>query len=127
MLLFAVLAITLALVFYTCGVWGERISGSLKKTHLLLFWTGFVFDTTGTSLMTTIAGNGFILNFHGISGILAIVLMLIHAVWASVVLAGNDSGRKRNFHKFSLLVWIIWLVPFITGAILGMAGSVPAA
>lgn len=126
MLVFAIITITMALVFYTWGVWAERLSGSIKNIHVVLFWIGFAFDTTGTTLMSRIAGDGFILNFHGISGILAIVLMLVHAIWASVVLAGADPERKRNFHKFSLLVWIIWLVPFCTGAILGMSG-IPAA
>jgi uncharacterized repeat protein (TIGR03987 family) len=122
MLVFAIVTISLALVFYSWGVWGERLSGSLHKKHLLLFWIGFAFDTTGTTLMSKIAGDGFVFNFHGLSGLLAIVLMLVHAIWASVVLAGHDPERKRNFHKFSLFVWIIWLVPFITGAVLGMAG-----
>ena len=121
MLIFAIVTISLALVFYTWGVWGERIKGSLNKWHLLLFWTGFTFDTTGTTLMSKIASDGFILNFHGITGLLAILLMLIHAIWASVVLSGNNLERRRNFHKFSLLVWIIWLIPFTTGAIFGVS------
>jgi uncharacterized repeat protein (TIGR03987 family) len=112
----------LALVFYSAGVWGEKTSGSLKKKHLLFFWVGFVFDTTGTTLMANLAGDGFIFNFHGVSGILAIVFMLIHASWATIVLVKNDPERLRNFHKFSLIVWIIWLVPFASGAIFGMAG-----
>lgn len=120
MLIFAIITISLALVFYSWGVWGERLKGSLTKGHLLLFWIGFIFDTTGTTLMSKIAGEGFVLNFHGITGILAILLMLVHAIWASIVLAGNNQERKRNFHKFSLLVWIIWLIPFTTGAIFGV-------
>lgn len=120
MLIYAILTITLALVFYSIGVWSEKIQGQLKKWHLCMFWIGFVFDTTGTTLMSEIANKGFILNFHGITGIIAIVLMLIHAIWATIVLVKNKSSEKANFHKFSILVWSIWLVPFISGAIFGM-------
>lgn len=121
MLIYAIVTITMALVFYTIGVWSEKIQGVLKKWHLVIFWCGLVFDTTGTTIMSKIAGDGFKLNFHGITGLLAIVLMLFHALWATVVLVKNNDKSKRNFHKFSIIVWIIWLIPFLSGAVFGMA------
>ncbi|MBE0674919.1 MAG: TIGR03987 family protein, partial [Bacteroidales bacterium] len=36
--------ITLALVFYSIGVWSERFSRYLKKWHVVSFWTGLLFD-----------------------------------------------------------------------------------
>lgn len=120
MLIFAVIFINLALVFYTVAVWGEKIQGSLKGWHLVLFWTGLVFDTLGTANMSRLAGEGFRMNFHGITGILAILLMLIHTLWATRVLAQNDLRLKSTFHRFSILVWLIWLIPFVSGALLGM-------
>lgn len=119
MLMYAVISINAALLFYTIGVWSEKIQGSLKNWHLVIFWIGLVFDTLGTTLMGKIAGSGFQFNFHGITGLLAIVLMLFHAVWATVVLVKNNKEAKANFHKFSIVVWIIWLIPFISGAIFG--------
>ena len=103
-----------ALTFYTIGVWSEKISGRLKVWHTVLFWTGLVFDTTGTTLMGQMAGK-FEFNLHGITGALAIILMLGHAVWAVVVLLSKKESVLQNFHKFSLFVWIMWLIPFITG------------
>lgn len=120
MLIYAVITITLALVMYTIGVWSEKIQGELKKWHLFVFYLGLVFDTTGTTIMSKIAAGGFKLNFHGITGLLAIILMLFHALWATVVLIKNDERAKANFHKLSIVVWTIWLVPFISGAIFGM-------
>lgn len=122
MLLYAVIAINLALVFYSIGVWSEKIQGTLKKWHLVIFWTGLAFDTIGTSLMSELAQDGFKFNFHGITGLLAIILMLVHALWATYVIIRNNQRAKSGFHKFSIFVWIIWLIPFISGAILGMAG-----
>ncbi len=120
MLLSAIITITLALVFYTVGVWAEKLQGELKKWHLVVFYLGLIFDTTGTTLMSKLANNGFELNLHGITGLVAIILMLFHAVWATFVLIKNDEKAKQNFHKFSIIVWVIWLVPYISGMIVGM-------
>ena len=106
--------ITLALVFYSIGVWSERFTGRLKGWHLLFFWAGLAFDTTGTGIMFDMAG-GFGTNIHSITGILAILLMLIHAVWASAVLAVKNEKAINNFHHFSVVVWLIWLIPYFTG------------
>jgi len=114
LLLIAVIAIVSALVFYTIGVWSERFAGRLKAWHLILFWIGFVFDTTGTTTMGAIAGH-FDFDLHGITGVLAIVLMLCHAVWATVVLLTKRENAIHSFHKFSLFVWLVWLIPFFTG------------
>ena len=122
MLPYAIAAITSARIVYTVGVWSEKIQKVLKPWHLAVFWTGFVFDTIGTTLMSRIAGEVFQLNLHGITGLLAIALMLFHAVWASIVLAKNNEKARANFHKFSLVVWIIWLIPYLTGLVMGMMG-----
>ena len=52
---------------------------------------------------------------HSVTGILAIFLMLVHAVWATVVLLLKNEKAINNFHHFSLIVWTIWLVPYLTG------------
>lgn len=113
-LIIAILCMFSALTFYSLGVWQERFAGKLKGSHLLFFWLGWAFDTTGTTLMTAMAGK-MELNFHGITGALAIALMFGHAIWASVVLVRKQERVLRNFHQFSTLVWVLWLVPFVTG------------
>lgn len=121
MLIFAMITITLALVFYTIGVFSEKFQGTLKPWHLVVFWIGLAFDFTGTTTMSKIAGEGFKMNLHGITGLSAILLMLVHVIWATVVLKKNDEHMKKQFHKFSLFVWLIWLIPYVTGAVLGMS------
>jgi len=120
MLIYAIIAITLALIFYTYGVWSEKLQGGLKKKHIVIFCLGLVFDTLGTTMMGIISEGGFEFNFHGITGLTAILLMLFHAIWAMVVLHKNDENMKKNFHKFSIVVWLIWLVPYISGMLFGM-------
>ena len=62
-------------------------------------------------------------DIHGITGVLAIVLMIIHAAWALIVLLKKDEKAIVNFHKFSLVVWVIWLIPYLSPMFLGMAGQ----
>lgn len=126
-LILAVTAITLALVFYTIGVWAERRSGTLKPWHVITFWTGLLFDTTGTLTMSVIAKsaagvpNRLISTIHGVSGGLAIALMIIHALWATIVLLEKDKKKKATFHRFSIVVWSIWLIPYLAGMVMGMS------
>ena len=113
-LVISMVLITLALVFYSIGVWSERIAGRLKSWHLAFFWAGLAFDTTGTGMMFGMAG-GIGTDIHSITGILAILLMLIHAIWATIVLVRKDEKAIRNFHRFSVIVWAIWLIPYLNG------------
>lgn len=119
-IIIAVTAIILALVLYTIGVWGERLTRKLKTWHAVLFWLGFVFDIIGTTLMAQLAGK-YNFDLHGITGVLAIVLMLCNAAWATIILIKHDEKANQSFHKFSIFVWLIWLVPFITGMVGAMA------
>lgn len=142
LLIKAVVAITLALIFYTIGVWSEHRARVLKPFHLAFFWLGLVMDVIGTRMMSVISASNkamsqdvqnqavlladqqqsAMMNIHGITGVIAIVLMCIHAVWATVVLARNNEKAKQIFHRFSIAVWVIWLIPFVIGMVMGMKG-----
>lgn len=122
-LITAVVTITMALIFYTIGVWTEHKQKCLKKFHLIFFWTGLIFDTTGTTVMSLISrenGGSNLLSAHGITGALAIILMLVHAIWATVVLVKKNEKSQKAFHRFSIFVWCVWLVPFLIGMFMGM-------
>ena len=118
-LITAIVFISMACLLYTIGVWAERLQRKLKWWHTLFFWTGFAADTAGTTSMSILSGSLFAFTFHGITGNNAITLMLFHAIWATVVLARKNEKMILNFHRFSIVVWAIWLVPMITGAIFG--------
>ncbi|WP_194189916.1 HsmA family protein [Clostridium chrysemydis] len=119
LLMKAIIFITSALVFYTIGVWSEKLGGKLKTWHVVIFYLGLICDTLGTHFMMDIAG-GIKFNLHGITGALAILLMLFHALWATKVLISGSEEQKEKFHKFSIVVWVIWLVPYILGMLIGM-------
>jgi len=111
--------INLALIFYSIGVWSERIQGRLKIWHTVFFWLGLICDTWGTGMMFEMAG-GLTYDVHGLSGLLAILLMFVHAIWATVVLVRKDEKMILNFHKFSVVVWLIWLIPYFSPMVLRM-------
>lgn len=123
MLIFAIVFINLAFIFYTVGVWGEKLQKTLKLWHVVVFWLGLTCDTLGTYGMGEIAGSVFQFNFHGVTGMLAILLMIIHALWATIVLVKKDDKMKASFHKLSIVVWLIWLIPMLSGMIFGMVSS----
>jgi uncharacterized repeat protein (TIGR03987 family) len=115
----AVIVINLALLFYSIGVWSERLQGRLKVWHTAFFWLGLICDTWGTGLMFEMVG-GMSYDIHGFSGVLAIVLMFIHAIWATFVLVRKNEKMIANFHKFSVAVWLIWLIPYFSPMVLRM-------
>lgn len=117
----ASIIIGLALVCYTIGVWSERIAGRLKLWHLLFFWLGLVFDTWGTKMMFDFS-EGFTFDIHGVTGMIAIVLMLVHAAWATVVLIRKDERWITRFHTFSIIVWLVWLVPYFSPMFFALGG-----
>ncbi len=117
----ATVLITLALIFYSVGVWSERIARYLKPWHVGMFWLGLLFDASGTYAMDLLEPGIDWTSMHTITGQLAIWLMLAHAVWATIVVRRGDEATRTRFHRLSVIVWLVWLVPYIGGMFLGMA------
>mgnify|MGYP000877702348 CR=1 FL=1 len=112
-------AITFALVFYTIGVFAERRAGTLKLSHIMFFYLGLACDTAGTAVMSVIAQGNSASPALAITGALAIVLMVIHALWASVVFVKKNRERLERFHRFSVGVWLAWLIPLLLRHVYG--------
>lgn len=116
----AIAVISLALLFYSAGVWGERLQKGLKGRHILFFLAGLACDFAGTSLMAEIVRlTGKHNELHMITGIAAVSLMFIHALWAVFTYWKGSERAKRNFNRFSIVVWCIWLIPYMTGVYIG--------
>jgi uncharacterized repeat protein (TIGR03987 family) len=113
--------ITLALAFYSLGVWSERIARYLKPWHVGAFWSGFLFDISGTWAMHRMAEGPFDLREpHTLTGQIALWLMLAHALWATVVTHKGTLEARKGFHRYSLIVWVAWLAPYFSGMYLGI-------
>jgi uncharacterized repeat protein (TIGR03987 family) len=114
----AVLLMVAALGLYSTGVWATFFARRLKPWAVALFWLGLLADVSGTELMRRLAG-GLHWTLHTATGAVALFLMLAHAIWATVVLLQGQETAIRRFHRISVTVWILWLIPFITGLVLG--------
>jgi uncharacterized repeat protein (TIGR03987 family) len=114
--------ITLALASYTIGVWAERLQKRLKWWHFAFFVLGLALDTLGTGLMFEYVG-GMTADVHGISGLIAILLMVVHAGWAFAVLRQQDEDALTRFHRFSVFVWAVWLIPYFSPMFFAIAGA----
>jgi uncharacterized repeat protein (TIGR03987 family) len=123
-LITATVLISLALAFYSLGVWAERLARFLEPWHVAAFWLGLAFDVSGTWAMHRMAEGPFDLSdLHTLTGQIALWLMLAHAIWATVVTARGGAKARAGFHRYSLLVWLVWLVPYFGGMYVGMKGQ----
>lgn len=112
---------SLAFLFYSLGVWAERLERNLRVVHVVSFWLGLAFDAYGTHLMNLMREAGRDLDIiHGLTGAAAFGLMALHALWATWVIARGSEGMKATFHRYSLGVWLLWLIPYIGGMVAGM-------
>jgi len=120
----AVLLITAALLLYSVGVWAERLRRRLRWWHVACFAGGLACDASGTGVMVRLAaahpaegGSSPLITVMGVTGTAAIMLMAVHLVWAAIVLLRGDESARSRFHRLSLTVWLIWLVPYVAGAV----------
>lgn len=111
---------SLALVFYSGGVWGERLQRYLHRWHVVAFWLGLAFDLTASEMMRRMIGGPLEWDIHTWTGGVALLLMAGHAVWATWVLLRGSEDARAGFHRYSVMVWLIWLVPYGTGMLAGI-------
>ncbi len=117
--IYASILFTFAAIFYSVGVWAEHIAKRLKKWHIFAFLFGVITDSAGTILMM-LNTKGVLINAHTIVGSIGLVLMIFHLFWAMLVLKNKQERMITQFHKFSIFVWSIWMVAYISGAYMGM-------
>ena len=112
---------TLALIFYSIGIWNDYYHKKLKQWHLAMFGLGVITDTIGTLCMYLHVGH-LIFTAHSISGFLGLFLMIFHFCWAFIAIRNNDIELQKTFHRFSILVWAFWMISYISGLYLGVSG-----
>ena len=112
---------TLALIFYSVGIWNDYVHKKLKKWHIVMFGCGVITDTIATLCMYFHVGH-LIFTAHSIAGFLGLFLMIFHFSWAFIAIRNNDIELQKTFHRFSILVWSFWMISYISGLYLGMSG-----
>jgi uncharacterized repeat protein (TIGR03987 family) len=111
---YGIVFMTCALVFYSIAVWTETIRRKLKLWIAIVFILGFICDTTGTSIMLTVAINKFDLSFHYIAGYVALSIMGGHVIWLILAMM-KVRNCEKYFTKLSIIAWILWVIAFLSG------------
>lgn len=109
----AIASIVLALIFYSISVYWEIVKKKFTRKTVGLFWIGFAFDLLGTILMCMIS-EGFAMDAHAITGVIALTLMGTKAVWSLVRYQKKlSSGVPKIYTLVSFTLWIgVFLMGF---------------
>lgn len=114
-------AITLALILYTLAIFASRHTGSLKAAHAILIWCGFIADAAGTvALMAAEQALGDETFARFAAGALACAIILFHGIWATLRLVRHPKEPAPSYQQLSTLVWLLWLIPYLTGLLIGI-------
>ena len=109
------LIMTLTLLGYTLGVQYESRVDTKKPLHLVLLWASFCLNVIGFGLLTKmiVDAEGFAPWLCRFSGIIALVILMLHSIWGTAVLVLKEEKSTRIYHRDGKLLWKIWIVPFI--------------
>ena len=109
----------LALLSYSISIWGARKNKGPKLLHVVLAWVGLACDTTGTLFMAAVAG-GLSWSLHGITGYIAIFMMVVNAIWVTVAFVKKQESITKSYLIVSVIIWFVWLISLFTGMALAM-------
>lgn len=114
--LIGVVAMVVALVLYSIGVWGAFRAKKVSRRNVMFILGGLVFDVLGTVMMFITAGNRFLWEApHTWGALLAFLGMLIVGIvglWA--LNAGKDEALAK-LSRWALAPWTLWAVVFVWG------------
>lgn len=121
MMIFGIIMMNLALIFYSWAVFSGRKEGLYAK-HLVIFGTGLLCDYLGTMEMSRFARlYGKAPDWHHYIGIASLGGMAFHFLLAlAATLLKRSSAANRIFHRVSLAIYTAWLGAFITGTLAGI-------
>src|SRR4051794_24460968 len=121
MLIYGIIFMTLALIFYTWAVFSGRREG-LHRKQLIIFGLGLIFDFLGTNQMSIFAAAyGKPPEWHNLTGVLSLAGMGFHFVLALLATALKKADAvNRTFHRVSLTIYTLWCAAFATGLVSGM-------
>ena len=118
-ILVSVISITSALLLYTVAVWSNWRRKLLTGTTLVLFWLGLTADALATKMMG-MSVEKTTWDFHTISGYAGLALMAVLAVTGTWAKFTGRQDILKSFHKVSVPVWVIWVISYATGVIIGI-------
>lgn len=113
-ILFAVIAVTIALILYTWTTLVEVRTGHVSRRSLMAVAGALLFDIIGTALMT-INTPGFNMDIHTYIGFTALAVMLIKAGWFAVRYLRGATTLTRGNRIFVTAAWVLWVFVYFSG------------
>ncbi len=112
---FPIILINLAFLLYSVAIWTEQLRGGLSRRIISVFIFGFICDVLGTFGMIAQARSHHApISIHGLSGEIALVIMLIHLLWALKSIRSGGQSAER-FNCCSPYAWCVWMIAFLSG------------
>ena len=112
--LIGILAVIIALVLYSIGVWGAFRSGKVSRRGLMILWVGFGFDVLAT-LMMAIQAKGISNDLHSILALIALAGMLLVISLSTWFYRSGTSSIQLT--RWMLLPYLLWVFVFVWGMI----------
>ena len=111
--------VTLALIFYSIGVFSERKGKVISKKVLFFLSVGLLFDASATACMI-IGSTNSPFTFHGFIGYTGLTAMIIETVLAYRYKAkfGVTKEVSKGLHTYTLFAYVLWVAVYITGSLL---------
>ena len=114
-------ALLVALVAYSIGVWGAWRKKGATPFHLACLWVGVVFDIVATASMSYSLGWKFDFSpdgwLHTVLALAVFLGMLIVASLTTGALKKADDALRATVAKWALAPWALWVAVFVWGMI----------
>jgi uncharacterized repeat protein (TIGR03987 family) len=106
-----------ALALYTVATWADRRKGELRPWMVLVFGSALAADLTGTVLLCAAVTDAWRPTLHMLTGTASLAIMALHFAWALLALRRGGPSEAR-FRRWSVWAWALWLVSFVSGAVI---------
>ena len=117
----SILFVVLTLLCYTLSVWVEHKQQVLQIWHIILLVAALICNITAMALLahvSHVAGKD--CTIYAIAGAVAILLLCLHCIWSIWTKRKGEDRAKRNYNRFNVILWFVWLVAFILMLVMSM-------
>lgn len=115
-----VLAVIVAMVLYSIGVWGAFRSKRFSQRNVMFILAGVVFDVIATGGMFVAAGNRFQFDttfniVHTTVALLGFFGMLAVGIAGTWGVQAKKDELLAKLSRWALAPWALWAVSFVLG------------
>jgi hypothetical protein len=113
-------ALLVALVCYSVGVWGAFRRKLIGTRDLTLLWIGFVFDVLATTMMgMQIGGLDFSASgwLHTVIALIGMFGMLAAAIVGTYAMVRKNDAARAAVTRWALAPWAVWVFVFVWGMV----------